>query len=209
LRPVVAIAAMAVVVFDAPAIAQSPTPSAPACELHVWPSTELKSVTEGALFNDRVNQAFDPAHGGVERPNVLGPERQLEIMANADLPKLLGIGQASIVPHAEPLPRSIAAEKIRHSTSAAACYAELLVGQIIYEKNTLAGASLRLLGIFRTFGADGQPMTSFMTWASRPLLQFPAKKPEDAKAAQVEIDEAYRASLIEFAGFATKPPKKK
>jgi hypothetical protein len=193
-----------------PAEAQSPSVVDPqSCELHVWPSTELKSVTEGWIWNERVNQAFNPAYGGTERPAVLSPKRQLEIISSLKLPERLGIDRYRIVPHDVPLGRAAAAEKIRHSESTSACYGELLVSQIIFEKNALSGSSLRTLGILRLFTSGAEPHSSFMTWASHPLAEFPAKRAEKAQAAASEVDDAFGQTLLKFAAFAVRPVKKR
>jgi hypothetical protein len=68
-----------------------------ACELHVWPATELKAVTQSWGWNHTVNQAFDPAKGGIDRPKVLAPDSQTALLRELNLPDLLRLGEASTV----------------------------------------------------------------------------------------------------------------
>lgn len=180
------------------------------CELHVWPAGELKAVTQGWIFNHTVNEAFNTAKGGIAKPETLLPEKQAELLANEGLPRLFGTPAARLVLHAQPLPRSAATASERNAPSASSCYSELIVSQLFYDKAPLAGASLRGLLVYRSFGGDTTPRTSFSTWSAAPLVHFPPKTPDEAEAANADLVQGYGYMLRRFAGFATAPrPRKK
>lgn len=179
------------------------------CELHVWPATELKAVTQSWVWNHTVNQAFDPSQGGIDRPKVLAPDQQVGLLGQLNLPELLRLGEASTVVHAEALPRTATSGKARLSDSKSTCYAELIVSQNFYETAPLAPRSLRTLFVMRKFGDAPEVQSSFSTWADTSLQIFPAKTADQAEPADREMSAAFSLNVREFAAYATKPPKKK
>lgn len=190
-----------------PAAAQDAASSA--CELHVWPAAEIKSVTQGWVWNHTVNQAFDQGLGGIVRPKVLAPERQVELLATLDLPKLLALPPSAVTIHPAPLARTATATKTRLSGATTGCYAEMIVSQNFYDSAPLAPRALRSLIVLRRFGAAPEAESSFSTWADTSLAIFPAKVAANAEAADREIAQAYTANIRIFAGYATRPPRKK
>jgi hypothetical protein len=194
---------------DAAVEPAAPEPALSQCELHVWPAAEIKSVTQGWWWNHTVNQAFDPAKGGLERPKVLAPERQRDLLGALDLPQLLQLPPSAVTIHIDPLPRTASATKARLSGSSSSCYAELIVSQNFYDAAPMAPKSLRSLLVLRRFGDAIESPSSFSTWADTSLAIYPAKTADQAQAADREIGTAYAANVRIFAGYATRPPKKK
>jgi hypothetical protein len=211
IRSICAMAAAFVGLLAAPAPAQDAAPSAP-CEIHVWPAPELKAVTQGWVWNHTVNQAFDPAKGGVERPKVLEPGAQAELLARMDLAALFGAAPAQVTVHPEPLTRAQASAPTRQSDSASLCYSELIVSQIFFDEAPMAGKSLRSLLVHRRFGGAATVQSSFSTWAETELTTFPAKTAPEAQAADTELLDAYRSNVYIFARYEQaprQPPKPK
>jgi hypothetical protein len=192
-----------------PAFAQAPAPAA--CEMHVWPAPELKAVTQGWVWNHTVDQAFDPSKGGVARPKVLEPEAQAALLATIDLAELFRAAPAQVVIHPEPLSRAQALSPARQSPSASPCYSELIVRQIFYDYAPMAGKSLRTLFVYRRFGDAPEVRSSFSTFGETSLATFPAATAAEAKAAETELQMAYRANVHVFARYEQAPhePAKK
>lgn len=201
----------AICVAALPALAQDatvPSQDQP-CELHVWPAAELKSTSQGWIWNHTVNQAFDPSKGGVDRPRVLAAARQIDLLGKLDLPDLFKLGEVSTLVHAEALPRTATSNKHRLSNSTSPCYAELVVSQNFYDAAPLAPRALRTLFVLRKFGDAPEAQTSFSTWADTSLEVFPARTAELAEAADREISAAFSTNVRIFAGYLSRPQKKK
>jgi hypothetical protein len=200
--------AFAAATSTAPLIAQTAEPPPPVqatlkapdavCELHVWPGPDLKSVIETFMRVKRVNEDFDPARNGT-RPDALSTARQNELLTAADLPSKFGLSSYRLVVHPEAMSRAASASRDRHSDARTPCYAEFMVGQLIYEKGGLTGKSLALLGVFRRFDGPGPANSSFTTFVRAPLAIFPASSADGWPSALAEIDSAYRKNVIDFA----------
>lgn len=203
------VAAIWMVVASAQAQDAAGPASGQSCELHVWPAMELKSTSQGWVWNHTVNQAFDPSKGGVERPRVLSPARQIELLNKLDLPDLFKLGGASTTVHLEPLARTATSNRSRLSGSTSPCYTELVVSQNFYDVAPMAPRELRTLFVLRKFGDTPETQTSFSTWADTALDIFPAKTAELAEAADREISAAFSTNVRIFAGYLNRPVKKK
>jgi len=199
-----AAAAASCCLLAVPARAQPAAPLA-GCEIHVWPASELNSVTQGWVWNHTINQAFDPARGGVERPKVLDPAAQTALLGEIDLPALLHAEPARVVIHAEPLTRAQALAPERQSGSTSTCYSELIVRQLFYDYAPMAGKSLRTLFAYRRFGDSPLVQSSFTTFAESGLLVFPAATAEHAQAAEAELRQAYKSNVGIFAVYEQAP----
>lgn len=182
-------------------------PSKPQCELHVWPAGPLKGLSQSAILNHMVDQVFDPARGGMARPEGLSPAGQLALLSAMDLPALLGLPPATLVTHETPLSRQETSQTARHAGAGSACHAELIVMQNVFDKAPLASPALKTLFLFRRFGEEAEPVSRFSTWADRTLLLYPPKDGADAEVAEAELLTAFTDNVRSFAGFATRPPK--
>lgn len=186
--------------------AQVQSETSPACELHLWPADDIKAVTQGWILNHVVDQTFDASRSDVAKPEVLAPARQAELLAAQDWNALLKFPPGRVITHSEPLGRSEASAKQRHASSSSSCYREFAVSQLFYDDAPIAGRSLRALMIYRDFGSDSVPQSTFSTWAETRLKLFPADKEEEAGAADAELVNAYRSNLRTFARYALAPP---
>lgn len=168
------------------------------CEFHLWPAAGVTTLTEGWVWNNVQNSAY--TNRGERRlpPEPLGPADQLRIVAAADPASLLGLAGARIVPHPSPA----AAVLGRRTDSTAACYAELEIAKIFYDKSALAGRELRALFVFRRFGAGSVSERRFTTFAATPLMLFPAKSQAGAAAAQDELAAALATDVRKFTAYA-------
>ena len=193
-----------------PPTLQTNITSAPAqCELHVWPAPEVKALTEGVIWNDVVNKAFDPSKGGIARPEALTDKGQVALLTGLPLPAMLGLSAVAVILHDAPLPRTAMSGKQRHASSTSTCYSELILSQMIYANSPLAGASLKTLLVIRRFGAAADVQASFSTWADRPLKMFPPKTPDAAQAANAELAQAYVDNIRRFGDYVLTPQGKK
>lgn len=191
--------------------ALQPTAPVPAagCELHVWPASDIKAVTQGWVLNNTVNQDFNLAKGGFAKPQTLTPDRQVALLKAVDLPGLLKLPAQQVVTHDEPLTRAQAAAQTRNAQSTSPCYTEFVVSQLFYDRAPIAGRSLKTMIVYRTFGDAANVEATFATWAETGLKIFPAKTAEQAGAAEAELETAYQTNMREFAGYATAPKKQK
>lgn len=194
-------------------VAEALQPPAPvsdaACELHVWPAGDIKAVTQGWVLNNTVNQDFNLAKGGFAKPQTLTPDRQVALLKAIDLPGLLKLPAQQVVTHNEPLTRAQAAAQTRNAPSTSPCYTEFVVSQLFYDRAPIAGKSLKTMIVYRTFGDAAEVQATFATWAETGLVIFPAKTPEQAGAAEAELESAYQTNMREFASYAIKPKKQK
>lgn len=197
------------VAAQAPFVAGSIADSA-ACALHVWPAGPIDAVTQGDLWNHTVNQAFDPARGGVARPDVLAVDSQRALLAEIGLADLLGLGGAQLVIHVDQPPRvSAITGRAPLAAVETECHVELIVARIFYDRAPLAGRSLKSLITIRQFRPDGQIVASYTTWGETALIRFPPKPGDDLAAADAELVAAYLANLRQVATLAAIAPDRK
>ncbi|MFQ3664702.1 MAG: hypothetical protein SNJ79_01510 [Sphingomonadaceae bacterium] len=197
-----------------PAMAQAPFVAGqiadPArCHLHVWPAAQLDAVTQ-ALMNHVVNQAFDPARGGIARPDVLSLESQRAQLAGLDLPGMFRLEGAQLVIHEQPAPRpSPAAPQAPIVQPVAPCHVELVIGRLIYDHAPMAPHALKTLVSIRSFAAGGDLLASYTAWGETPLRRFPPRAGEDPSAAAAELVAAFGANLQQVAAWAAVPADQK
>lgn len=188
--------------------AREPAADPPACELHVWPAGPVRAMTQGWVQNHVNDLAYKRPTGGFAKPEILTPERQATLLRAADLPSKLGLPAGTmLVAHDAPLPRADASRTDRHIADGPACYAELILHQVVFDDAALAKRSLKTLIAYRRF--DEAAPARFSTWAETDLSVFPAKRPELQDAADAELIAAYGENLREFARYATAPKKAK
>jgi len=190
------------------AAAQSPDATASAipaameaCELHVWPSTGLRSVFHGWLHGGIVDGAVTGRDGYPEvPPEPLVTARQIALLETAGLDNLLGRPGYAVTIHPAPLTSvKIRQSRTRLIASQSNCYAELILEDAFFQEDFVNGGSLKMLIRFRDFGPGKGPMQQFGTWTRTPLKLFPPKEPSQYQAAVAELEAAFRANLAEFA----------
>jgi hypothetical protein len=185
-------------------------PAPATCRLEAWPARPIDAVTQGDLWNHAVNQAFDPARGGVARPDVLAPEGQRRLLEQADLPGLFRLEGASTIVHPGPPAgaRPVSAASPRLSAGEG-CAVELVVVRLFYDRAALAGRSLKSLLVIRRFGDGPEVLASYSGWGETALARFPPGKGDDLAAADAELQDAYLANLRQFAARAAIAPDAK
>lgn len=202
-----AIAAMAI-------SSQAAAQGAP-CELHIWPAERMNSMTTGLLGGGLLDAAL---HSGKDASNkaqmatALDSPSQLDALQSLKLTELLNRQPGTvIVRHEAPLERKTMNKvKTRRSDSTAACYSELIVADVFYQKAAIYGRSLRTLFMLRDFGNDQTIDYEYKAWGGNGLKLFPAKEGEDATAALNELVSVFDKNFEEYAtnarkAMATKP----
>lgn len=183
----------------------------PACELHVWPASEPINLYYGWAHGGTVDGSTKGRNGYPKAPeNPLSTAHQRQLLAEANLPDLLKLPGYQVTVHPEPLDsRTIRTAHGRIGDSTASCYAELIVDDLVLNQNVISGSGLRGSFRLRTFGSDPQPLRTFGTWTLVKLIAFPPKPEEDPAKGTTEVLQAFRASLVQFAEAANKPPRAK
>lgn len=207
-------AALAPMLALLPAHVHAQEPSAPApCELHVWPSSPVRSSSNGYfVMRSIVDGAVQGRDGYVKLPeNILGTDAQIRTLNEVGLGDTLKLPGYSVVMHDQPLPsRVIRTTPGRLQPEGPACYAELVTDDVFYQEDAISGRKLKAIFRFRQFD-DGSnvPTRSFGTFAERRLSLFPPKTPEELDPALEEFRTAYGEAVKEFGAALNKPPKGK
>ena len=181
-------------------------PVAPAdgCELHLWPAERMSSTTIGLLGGGLLDAAI---HANRDSSNqslmasALDSPSQLDALQALDLRTLLSLTPGTlIVRHETPLERKTMNNvKTRRSDSHAACYSELIVGDVAYQKSPLYGRSLRTLFMLRKFDTNQKIIKEYKAWGGNGLKLFPPKEGEDAITALDELTTVYKRNFDEYA----------
>jgi len=197
-----------------PSIAHSQVGSAAPCEIHVWPSARLNSLTEGAIWNNVLDSAITP-HGTrvTERAvprTALDPQEQRTHLAAIDIAALLRAPGAIVTIHDDVSKRRVTGTPTgRQTSSTAACYRELTIAKNFFSRSGLGGRNLRTLALYDDFGGQAVPVRSFVGWAATQLMIFPAKKPDNEAAAAEELAAAFKSNISKFGGYVFAEPRKK
>lgn len=204
---------------DATAVRQEPAAAAPAdaagpppCELHVWPAERMSSMTTGLLGGGLLDAAIHANKDASNRASLasaLDSPSQLDALQSLDLNGLLARKPGTIiVRHETPIERKTMNKvKTRRSDSKAACYAELIVADVFYQKAAIYGRSLRTLFMLRDFGNDDVIDYEYKAWGGNGLKLFPPKEGEDSTAALDELVTVFKNNFTEYASNARKTIK--
>lgn len=174
------------------------------CELHVWPAERMLSMTSGLLGGGLLDAALHgkkDARNKAQMASALDSPTQLDDLQSLDLKTLLSLpADTQIVRHEQPLERhSMNKIKTRRSDSKAACYSELIVADVFYQKAAIYGRSLKTLFMVRDFGADDKIDFEYKAWGGNGLKLFPPKEGEDSVAALDELGIVFKKNFEEFA----------
>lgn len=190
----------------APAAAVAAAPPETPCEIHVWPAERFQAMTTGWLGGGLIEAAI---HADRDRDNrtqmaaSLDPVIQLEALNGLDLAALLALRPARIVTHETPLDRkTINRIGTRRAESASPCYAEVIVADMLYQRNALLGRTLQTLFMVRDFGDRADRPRIYKAWGGNPLTKFPPKEGEDVSAAAQELVDTFTKNFEEFAANA-------
>ncbi|MBA4762288.1 hypothetical protein [Sphingomonas sp.] len=187
------------------AVAQEAAP----CELHIWPAERMNSVTTGLLGGGLLDAAI---HSGRDASNkaslasALDSPSQLEALESVNLQELLQLKPGTVlVKHETPLERKTMNKvKTRRSDSTAACYSELIVADVFYQKAAIYGRSLRTLFMLREFDSAQKIAFEYKAWGGNGLKLFPPKEGEDSIAALDELVTVFKKNFEEYAANARK-----
>jgi hypothetical protein len=182
--------------------------SAPACELHVFPTLEGQAQTTGWLMGfGMVGAVVDAAahkdaniNDAEYLKNALGPEFQVSALKTIDLVKELKLPEGTQVSYETPIAdRGITTKaKTRLSSSTASCYAELIVTQNFYKKAAIYGRSLNNRFIFKDF-RDGKTQAELVKGrGGNGLSHFPPETPADRPAANEDLRNAFTKNFLEY-----------
>jgi hypothetical protein len=191
--------------------AQPAAASEQSCELHVWPSSGLRSVYYGWFHGGLVDGAVNGRQGYPPVPkDPLPSALQIELLQKQDVAARLGLGGYKLVWHADALDsKAIRATPGRLTDSTASCYAELIGDDVFFQQDVFSGSYLKSLIRFRSFGTGPSPTRTFTTWTRTQLTAFPPKEDSQNEAAVAELRAAFTNNVKEFGGFLNKPQKQK
>jgi hypothetical protein len=215
LKSIVSVALVAGVwaVAATPIAAQeTPPPADGACELHVWPSSPVRSSSQNYFVQRSIVDGAVQGRDGYKKlpENILSTETQQSTLGELDLPAVLKLSDYKVVMHDEPLPsRVIRATKGRLQADSPACYAELVTDDVFYQQAEFDGRHLKAIFRFRQFDGGDVPTRTFGTFVQERLTVFPPETPEQLDAALEEFRLAYRNAVTEFGEALNRPPKKK
>jgi hypothetical protein len=203
------------------------------CELHIWPSKGLAYVTHGMWDGfqpgsgsstvggvthtliaeapqSRIERSDQPASTvAANGTGPLNPAEQSVRLRKLALGDLVGLQHYRSVVHDAPLDnRMIRATPGRYAETAASCYADLLVDDLVYSREWANGRKLKSFIRFRDFGAAASAKRSFGTWVQTDLESDPVEHPEQQDLAIEESRAAFDANLAQFVQYLSKASKK-
>lgn len=202
-----ALAATAVAMSSIPALAQDAAPEGQ-CELHVFPTLEGQAMTTGWLSGLGVIGAVAEASANKDRniseaeylKEALGPGFQVEALKSIDLVTELGLPASQIIYETPIADRKITTKaKTRLSSSAAPCYAELIITQNFYQKKAIYGRSLNNRFIFKDFRQGKTEAKLVKGRGGNGLEHFPPKTTDETEAAEQDLRQAFTKNFLEFA----------
>jgi hypothetical protein len=196
---------------DRAAEAAAPVPAA--CELHVWPSSPVRSSSNNYFVQRSiVDGAVQGRDGYTKLPeDILGVQTQLRTLGELDIAGVMQLHHYSVVLHDQPLPsRVIRTTQTRLDPESPPCYAELVTDDVFFQQDVIDGRFLKAIFRFRQFdNGSATPSRSFGTYVQYRLTQFPPKEPGQVDAALEEFRKAYGEAVKEFGIALNKPAKGK
>jgi len=195
----------------------APTAPADGCELHIWPAERMRSITTGWLSGlgvlgaivDSASHAKGDASRMALLSTALDSPTQLDALLALDLRTLVGRTTGTvIVVHDTPVERHTMNKiKTRRSDSSAACYSELIVADVLYQKAAIYGRSLKTLFMLREFDKGQKIAFEYKAWGGNGLKQFPPAEGEDVVAGLGELVSVFKKNFEEYAGNERKAPR--
>lgn len=187
-------------------------PLPPACELHVWPGSPVRSTYSGWFHGGIVDGAVQGRDGYKKLPDsILSAETQLRTLTEMNLAEVLRLTGYTVVFHDQPLTsRAIRAATGRVLTDTPACYAEFITDDVFFQQDIVEGRFIKAIFRFRQFdGSSEAPARTFGTYVQYRLTQFPPAEPEQLEVALEEFRLAYGQSVRQFGAALNKPAKPK
>jgi len=192
------------VAATAPAASQE---TAPACELHVFPTLEGAAVTTGWGVGFGMIGAMIEASANKDRnvrdaaylKEALGPRLQVEALKTVDVPKALKFEPAQVIFETPIADRDITTKaETRLTKSTASCYAELIVTENLYHKAAISGRSLNNRFVFKDFRTDKTKTKLVKGRGGNGLTHFPPANTDETEAAEQDLRTAFAKNFIEF-----------
>jgi len=200
--------------LGAPALAAQDT-AAPAaatgCELHVWPSSPVRSTYSGWFHGGIVDGAVQGRDGYKKLPDsILTSEAQVRTLNEVGVVETLKLQGYTLVMHDKALPsRVIRTTPGRLQPGAPPCYAELVTDDVFFQQDLIDGRFIKAIFRFRQFDGSDVPSRTFGTYVQYRLTQFPPAEPDQLEAALEEFRLAYGQAVREFGAAMNKPAKGK
>ena len=179
------------------------TNAEPACELHVFPTTEGQAQNFGlfgpGLINSAINADKNVSNAEYMR-EALSPRFQVDAFKTIDVAASVGMPEATEVIYQTPISdRDITTKvKTRLSDSAHECYAELIVTQNLYQKKMIYGRSLNNRFIFKDFRNGVKKAKMVKGRGGNGISHFPPKTVEDRPKADADLRQAFLANFDEY-----------
>ncbi len=192
------------------------------CELHVWPAAGLSLTRQRAMDNrdtsyigggaiggllstsgrERIeNNTANVGTSGPQPVSPLGPEMQLKVLQDADLPALLGLAGYRPVFHDTALTKTtLRVEQGRYDrTSTASCYADLVLADVVYSREYANGQNVKAFVRFRDFASGTAPARRYATWIQSDLEYDREKAEASEEIMNAELVAGLATNLRKFA----------
>lgn len=183
---------------------EAATPSAPMCELHIWPAARVAASTQGAgMMFGLIGGLIDAAaHADQNKRDTafitaaLDPAAQARALEEMDMPKTLNLPAAKVISHNEGI--ELTSETTgRLAQSSAPCYYDVVVRQLFYLKTATTKGKMRTFIMVR--GSDGgKRVIDYKDSANHALDVKLPKEGEDATPASRALIDAFKADVSEF-----------
>lgn len=181
------------------------------CELHVWPANNFHSTYYGWVHGGTVD-------GGLKRRDgyqplshaLLSTQRQVEELGKLPIGQWLGIPDYRTIVHESPLGAQVIREtRTRYASGGAACYAELVVVDVVLQENVLAGTALNVIYRFRRFDGGEGPVQIFGSYVLQPIKARPIVADPIAANDDRTLVNAFNMTVEKFGRALQQPPRRR
>jgi hypothetical protein len=120
---------------------------------------------------------------------------------------MLGVAAYRPVFHDTPLDsRTLKTSQTRYADTAAPCYADLVLSDVVFSREYARGQNLKSFFRFRDFSNHSAPVRRFATWVQNKLATPREGKHADLAVSDAELPLALIANAKTFAGFLANAP---
>lgn len=217
------VAALAAQAADSARVKNRQPDEAAVCELHIWATSGMGTTLQTAKDNldtaslgpflgssprQRVEQDRAQVHTfGATSDDELDNESQLALLTAMPLPQMLGVPAYRLVIHSGPLDgRTLKTSQARYAESAAPCYADLVLSDVVYSREYARGQNLKSFFRFRDFGSQSTPHRRLATWVKTMLAVPREGKKIDIASSDAELPAALTENAKKFAEYLAKLP---
>lgn len=198
-----AVPGVAPAVMPAP-VASVPAPSAPTCEMHIWPAARVSAVTQGAgsmfgLLGAIIDAASNANRNKRDKAfitSALDPAAQARALRELNLPTALRLPPATVITHDEGIELNSETTG-RLAKSSVSCYYDVVIRQLFYLKSATTKGKMRTFILVR--GADGTSrVIDYKDSANHALDVKLPEEGEDASQANRALIDAFKADVSQF-----------